>query len=44
MSASEFGVFVAEPIADILAATATTISFLLWTKKNLRDDLPKTSK
>ena len=39
-----FGVFVAEPIADILAATATTISFLLWTKKNLRDDLPKTSK
>lgn len=39
-----FGVFVAEPIADILAATATTISFLLWTKKNLRDAPPKTSK
>jgi len=31
-----FGVFVAEPIADILAATVTTISFLCWAKKNLK--------
>jgi putative MATE family efflux protein len=38
-----FGVFVAEPIADILAATCTTISFLLWAKKNLRDDIPQKS-
>lgn len=32
-----FGVFVAEPIADILAASTTTVSFLLWARKNLRD-------
>lgn len=32
------GVFVAEPIADILAASTTTISFLLWARKNLRDN------
>lgn len=31
-----FGVFVAEPIADILAATVTTISFLCWARKNLK--------
>lgn len=31
-----FGVFVAEPIADILAAAVTTVSFLVWAKKNLR--------
>lgn len=31
-----FGVFVAEPIADILAAAVTTISFLVWARKNLR--------
>ena len=30
-----FGVFVAEPIADIAAATVTTITFLCWAKKNL---------
>lgn len=30
-----FGVFVAEPIADITAAAVTTISFLTWTRKNL---------
>ena len=35
------GVFVAEPIADILAASTTTISFLLWARKNLRDKKPK---
>ena len=39
-----FGVFVAEPIADILAATATTIAFLLWSKKKLRDNAPEISK
>ena len=33
-----FGVFVAEPIADILAATVTTIAFLVWAKKNLSDE------
>ena len=32
-----FGVFVAEPVADILAATTTTVTFLLWARKNLRD-------
>ena len=36
-----FGVFVAEPIADILAASTTTVSFLLWARKNLRDAKPK---
>ena len=35
------GVFIAEPIADILAASTTTISFLLWARKNLRDKKPK---
>lgn len=35
-----FGVFVAEPIADILAASTTTVSFLIWAKKNLRDKAP----
>jgi len=30
-----FGVFVAEPIADIIAAIVTTISFLAWARKNL---------
>ncbi len=30
-----FGVFVAEPIADILAAAVTTVSFLCWARKNL---------
>lgn len=30
-----FGVFVAEPIADILAATVTTVTFLVWVRKNL---------
>ena len=33
-----FGVFVAEPIADILAATVTTIAFLVWSKKNLSEE------
>lgn len=32
-----FGVFVAEPIADILAASTTTVCFLVFAKKNLRD-------
>lgn len=32
-----FGVFVAEPIADILAATVTVISFIIWSKKSLKD-------
>ena len=32
-----FGVFLAEPIADILAASTTTVSFLIWARKNLRD-------
>ncbi len=36
-----FGVFVAEPIADILAAAVTTISFLLWAKKNLKQKEPE---
>ncbi len=36
-----FGVFVAEPIADILAATVTTISFLFWAKKNLKNPEPE---
>ena len=31
-----FGVFVAEPIADILAASTTTLSFLVFAKKNLK--------
>lgn len=30
-----FGVFVAEPIADITAAIVTTISFLNWMRRNL---------
>ena len=30
-----FGVFVAEPIADILAASTTTLSFLVFAKKKL---------
>ena len=30
-----FGVFVAEPIADILAAATTTVCFLVFAKKNL---------
>lgn len=30
-----FGVFVAEPIADILAAVVTTISFLVWSRRTL---------
>lgn len=32
-----FGVFIAEPIADILAATVTTICFLRFVKKHLKD-------
>lgn len=32
-----FGVFVAEPIADITAAVVTTISFLTWARKALRE-------
>ena len=32
-----FGVFVAEPVADILAASTTTITFLVWARRNLRD-------
>lgn len=31
-----FGVFVAEPIADITAASVTTISFLCWAGKHLK--------
>ena len=31
-----FGVFVAEPIADILAASTTTLSFLVFATKNLK--------
>ena len=31
------GVFVAEPIADILAASTTTLSFLVFAKKKLKD-------
>nr|WP_290462235.1 MATE family efflux transporter [Acutalibacter muris] len=30
-----FGVFIAEPIADITAALVTTISFLTWARRNL---------
>ena len=30
-----FGVFVAEPIADITAAIVTTVSFLMWARRNL---------
>lgn len=30
-----FGVFIAEPIADIIAAIVTTIAFLTWARKNL---------
>ena len=30
-----FGVFIAEPIADILAAIVTTIAFITWARKNL---------
>lgn len=33
-----FGVFVAEPIADILAASVTTVSFLIWSRKALAPD------
>lgn len=33
-----FGVFVAEPVADIAAAAVTTATFLLWARKNLRGD------
>lgn len=36
-----FGVFVAEPIADITAAVVTTISFLIWARKNLAKPVPK---
>ena len=32
-----FGVFVAEPIADILAASTTTLSFLVFAKKKRKD-------
>ena len=32
-----FGEFVAEPIADILAASTTTLSFLVFAKKKLKD-------
>ena len=32
-----FGVFVAEPIADILAASTPTLSFLVFAKKKLKD-------
>jgi putative MATE family efflux protein len=38
------GVFIAEPIADILAATVTTISFLIWAKKNISDKALKKRK
>ncbi len=31
-----FGVFVAEPIADILAAATTTVCFLCWARKHLK--------
>ncbi len=31
-----FGVFVAEPVADIAAAVITTLSFLLWSRKGLK--------
>lgn len=31
-----FGVFVAEPIADITAAAVTTVSFLVWAQKGLK--------
>ena len=30
-----FGVFIADPIADIIAAIVTTIAFLTWARKNL---------
>lgn len=33
-----FGVFLAEPVADILAATVTTVSFLCWARKNLQEE------
>lgn len=32
-----FGVFVAEPIADIAAAIVTAIAFFAWTKKHLKE-------
>lgn len=32
-----FGVFLAEPIADITAAIVTSITFLTWAKHNLRE-------
>lgn len=35
-----FGVFVAEPIADILAAAVTVISFVIWSKKHLKEPAP----
>lgn len=31
-----FGVFVAEPIADVIAAVVTAVSFAFWAKKNLK--------
>lgn len=31
------GVFIAEPIADIAAAIVTTVSFLTWARKNLKE-------
>lgn len=31
------GVFIAEPIADIAAALVTTVSFLAWARKNLKE-------
>lgn len=39
-----FGVFVAEPIADILAATVTTISFLCWAHVGLNPQKKKPQK
>ena len=31
------GVFAAEPVADLLAAATTTVTFLLWARKSLGD-------
>lgn len=39
-----FGVFVAEPIADILAAMVTTISFLVWSRRTLSPEKAGTGK
>lgn len=39
-----FGVFVAEPIADILAAVVTTISFLVWSRRTLSPEKAGTGK